>query len=105
MSKPRVKQLAEDFESIAHKYASDPNVDKLLKSLKEVLSNAKAGSVTTVMDHVPGEYFFQEGDLSKYADLEIAYSKLKLALITEDEQHDDLISWAEKRKQELFDKK
>ncbi|MEJ2046385.1 MAG: hypothetical protein P8X74_23840 [Reinekea sp.] len=105
MDKQKVKQLAEELEFIAGKCASDSNVNDFLNSLKEVLSNAKSESIKVVIDHVPGEYFFQEGDLSKHADLEIAYSKFKLALLTEDKQYDDLKAWAEKRKQQLFDKK
>lgn len=105
MNQQKVRQLAEEFESAAHKYGSDSNVNKLLDALNELLLKAKAGSITTVIDHVPGEYYFQEGELSKYTDLEAAYSKLKLVLVTEEKQYDDLKAWAEKRKQALFDKK
>jgi hypothetical protein len=105
MDQQKVKKLAEEFESVAHKYGADSHVDKLLGALKELLLKAKAGSITAVIEHVPGEYFFQEGELSMYTDLEAAYSKLKLALVTEDKKYNDLKAWAEKRKQELFDKK
>ena len=105
MDKQKVKQLAEELELVAHKYSFDSNVGDLLSALKELLSNAKAGSITGVVDHVPGEYYFQEGELSKYADLEAAYSKFKMTLVTEDKQYNNLKAWAEKRKKELFDKK
>lgn len=105
MDQQKIKQLAEELESIAHKYLSDSNVNNLLNALKELLSKAKTGLITDVIDHVPGEIYFQEGELSKYSDLEIAYSKFKLTLVTEDKQYNDLKAWAEKRKLALFDKK
>lgn len=105
MDRKNVKRLAEEFESVAKKYESDCRVHDLHSALEDLLSRAKAGSIVKYVDHVPGEYFFQEGDLSKYADLEAAYSKLKMALITEDKQYDELRAWAEKRKRDIFDKK
>jgi len=105
MDKQKIKQLAEELELVAQKYSSDADVSGLLKALKKLLSNAKTGSITDVIDVVPGEYYFQEGELSKYDDLEKAYSKFKMAIIYENKQYNDLKEWAEKRKKELFNKK
>jgi hypothetical protein len=104
MNQDRVKRLACEFELVANSYAYDPNVAKLIGALGKIISNAKSGSITSTVDHVPGEYFFQEGDLSKYKDLEASYSRLKLALIAEDDQYDDIKKWAEERINNLIDK-
>lgn len=104
INQDRVKRLASEFELVASGYACDPNVVKLLGALEEIISNAKSGSITSTVDHVPGEYFFQECDLSKYKDFEASYSRLKLALIAEDDQYDDMKKWAEERRQNLLDK-
>ena len=105
MDQQKIRQLAVEFETVASKYGYDPSVDMLMKSMEEIVENAKSGSITDVIEYVPGSYYFQEKGLSKYSDLESSYSKLKLALITEKKQYDDLKEWAEKRKRELFGKK
>lgn len=105
MNKKKVKQLAKELESVAIKYSSDDDVAGLLEQLEELLSKAKAGSISGVIDHVPGGYYFTDRGLSKYSDLEVAYSKFKLTLVLEEQRHQDLIEWAKKRDKELFDKK
>ena len=103
MDKEKIKRLAVELEDIANKYSStDPDVKKLSHSLGSLIDKAKAGLITDAVDHVPGEYWFQEGDLAKYPDLEAAYSKFKLAITLKDEQYEDLKAWAEKRRKDLF---
>lgn len=98
----QLAELAEEFELVAEMYSSDINVRALLKALESLLSRAKNGQITGVINYVPGAYFFQEKDLSKYPDLEVAHSKFYLALTIENDRYDELIAWAEKRKKQLF---
>lgn len=107
MDKKNVSQLACALENVAQQYsATDLEVKKLLESLADLIEKAKDGLITKPVDHVPGEYWFQERELSKYPDLESAYSKFKIAVTIEsDERYNDLKAWAEKRRDEVFGKK
>lgn len=105
MDKEKVTQLAKTLESVASKYSSDDDVVALLEQLEELLSKAKAGSISGIVDRVPGGYYFVDGGLRKYADLEAAYWKFEMTLTTEEKRYNELIEWAKKTDKELLDKK
>jgi len=105
MDKKKIKQLAKTLESVASKYSSDNDVVGFLEQLEELLSKAKSGSISRVVDHVPGGHYFTDRGLSQYPDLEEAYSKFKLTLVIKEKRHNKLLEWAKKRDKALFDKK
>lgn len=104
MDKEELRSLAENFERVAARYLLDPDVAGLCSSLESLLMQARQGLIDEPVRQVPGEHYFQEGLLSGYSDLEEAYSKLKLRLVTDSEQYDDLLRWAEDRRRRLFGK-
>lgn len=74
-----LKQLTINLEKTAIKYASqDIEVKKLLGSLQSFIDRAKKGEVIDTEEKVPGFYWFSKGELSKYKELEKAYSKFSL---------------------------
>jgi len=106
MSTEQLKQIATEFENIAESYSkTDDDIRILLESLKEILQKAKSGGITKPVKFVPGVYSFLDGELSRYPDLELLYSKLKLALNAgDDSTYNDVIEWAKSRKEALFRK-
>lgn len=74
-----LKQLAINLESIAQSYAAqDIEVQKLLNSLGDMIHKAKNDVPIRTEEKVPGFYWFSEGELSKYKDLEQAYSQFSI---------------------------
>ncbi len=88
-----LKQLAIDLESVAKKYANqDAEVKKLLDSLDDMLYRAKNGIQIHTEEKVPGCYWFSERDLSKYRDLEKAYSQFSIFVAAGTrERYDELL--------------
>jgi len=105
MNTQKIKKLAINFEKIAQDYArTDSEAMNLLNSLQDLINKAKAENVLEPEAHVPGNYWFTEGNLAQYTELETAYSKFSLALTINNDDLDELQRWAENRKKELFDK-
>jgi len=74
-----LKQLAINLEKTAEKYASqDIEAKKLLDSIHNIIDRAKNGDVISTEEKVPGFYWFTEGELSQYKDLEEAYSQFSI---------------------------
>lgn len=74
-----LKQLAISLEQAAVKYADqDIEAKNLLDSLQDIIDRAKNGNVISTEEKVPGFYWFSEGGLSKYKDLEAAYSRFSI---------------------------
>lgn len=74
-----LKQLATNLESIVKKYASqNAEAKKLWDSLQDIIGRAKNGDAISTEEKVPGFYWFSEGDLSQYRDLEKAYSQFSI---------------------------
>ena len=74
-----LKQLAINLEETAKKYASqDVEAKKLLGSLQNIIHRVKNGDPIGTEEKVPGFYWFSEGALSKYKELEKAYSEFSL---------------------------
>lgn len=71
-----LKQLAINLENIAGKYAQhNEEAKKLLHSLGDFIYRAKNGIPIGREEKIPGFYWFSEGSLSQYRDLEDAYSQ------------------------------
>lgn len=78
MNKTLLKQKAEALEAILLKYASsDEEAKKVLNGVRPLLQRAKEKTIDSPLEirEVPGGYFFDEGSLRKYRDLEHAYSE------------------------------
>lgn len=74
-----LKQLAINLEKTAIKcMAQDVEAKKLLDSLQNIIDRAKNGDVIGTEERVPGFYWFSEGKLSQYKELEKAYSEFSL---------------------------
>jgi len=75
----RLKQLAIILEKTAKKYTyQDVEAKKLLDSLQNIIDRAKNGDEIATEEKVPGYYWFSEGELSQYKELEKAYSEFSL---------------------------
>jgi hypothetical protein len=74
-----LKQLAINLEQVAQKYAAvDPDVQRFLDSLSDLISRAKNGEEISTDEHVPGRPWFSHGELSKYDGLESAHSSFSI---------------------------
>ena len=83
MDLKKIKKCAEKLELLLMKYSkSDKEAIFLYDTLKELISNAKQGSITQPLKYgdVPGDFYFTERDLRKYPDLESAYAKFKIEI-------------------------
>ena len=75
-----LRQYAEKLERALMKYKKDNEAGALADSLRDLVERAKQGSIKEPIDYgkVPGSYFFNEGRLRQYPDLEEAYAEFKL---------------------------
>ena len=81
MNSNLVKKYAEVLEKQLSKYSKmDSEAQKLSASLDELISKAKNRQIYSPIEYqkVPGGYWFNEGNLRKYPELEEAYSEFKL---------------------------
>ncbi|MEA1675226.1 hypothetical protein [Nitrospirillum sp. BR 11163] len=79
MNQALIQQYAVSLEDLLRRYASaDAEAARLLSALAPYLDDAKAGRILTPLEHIPGDYYFDEGTLRKYRDLEHAYSKFQI---------------------------
>jgi len=87
MDKNKIKKLASNLNYMLTKYSKDDiEVAQLLKSLEELLAQAELGMINLPIEKIPGRYWFNEGSLSKYADLESSYAKFRIAITRTDEE-------------------
>ena len=75
-----LKQLAITLEKNLEKYA--PHVKSLSNSVKTLIERAKDEKDIDKNESLPGPYFFSERDLSKYKDLEKAYSQFLIFIVS-----------------------
>jgi hypothetical protein len=79
-----VKQTAQEFEAAATRLIEAGNVDTrlLLHLLTDLLNQAKGEKILKPLtwQEVPGEWYFSEGNLANFPELESAYSKFKIEL-------------------------
>lgn len=105
MDRERVRRLAENLEKNLAQHMRDEDVCKLHSSLAELIRRGREGLISSPVDNVPGAYWFLEGGLSKFSDLEVAYYEFKNAIsMGNDERYGDLKKLAEERKKKLFGK-
>ncbi|MDE1150391.1 MAG: hypothetical protein PW843_27910 [Azospirillaceae bacterium] len=81
MDQALIKQTSIALEDLLKIYAkNDPEAQSLFGALKPIIDDAKAGKIQSPMDwgDVPGGWFFMEGTLRKYRDLESAFSKFQI---------------------------
>jgi len=107
MNTQKIKELAVNFENIAERYAmEDEEAKALLNSMRPFISDAKSESISDVIDHVPGRYWFDEGSLSRYSDLEGAYAEFKFALTYGDDNDEanSVLDSIKKMQEQFFGK-
>lgn len=83
MNKVKLAQCAHRLQIIFLQYeVADSEVRDLHDTLSGLIADAQNGSVTHLMEwrDVPGAYYFSEGNLRKYRDLESAYAEFKIEL-------------------------
>lgn len=76
-------QSAENLEKLLYQYAAyNKEAAALLNVLSKILSDARAGCISTPMEwsSVPGDYYFDEGGLREFRDLEHAFSIFKIEI-------------------------
>ncbi len=87
MNKNKIKSLAGNLEDILRECAiNDEEAKNLLSSLDSLLEYAKLELINKPVEHVPGRYWFNEGALWKYEDLESAYAKFCISITMSDEE-------------------
>lgn len=62
----------------------DKMVASIYESLKEIIERGKSGSITEIVDRLPSERFFLEGELYQYPELEKAYLSFSFYVSTKD---------------------
>ncbi|TWB41879.1 hypothetical protein [Nitrospirillum pindoramense] len=73
-----VKALAGDLEGMLRRcVATSPEAAALLRDLRPILDDAKAGRVLAPMADIPGDWFFMEGGLRRNRPLAEAYARFK----------------------------
>jgi hypothetical protein len=81
MDKAAIAKSAATLRQFLDKYAAvDPEAANLRYSLSSVLDAALLGTIDDPMEWsaVPGGYYFTEGDMRKYRELEDAYADFKI---------------------------
>lgn len=83
MNKLELKRKAEKLRDLLSHYAvSDVDANSLLNGLPPFIRDALVGKIDTPLEwtDMPGAYFFNEGKLRKYSDLESAYVDFKIEI-------------------------
>ena len=83
MDKVLLAACAAKLEKLFLQYEKvDSEVRDLHETLSPLIVDGQNGNVTQPMEwgDVPGAYYFSEGDLRKYRDLESAYAEFKIEL-------------------------
>ncbi|BDU37424.1 hypothetical protein [Vibrio nigripulchritudo] len=93
-----LKRLAIALEKSLNKYAPhDQNVRSLSNSIANLIERAKNGEDIDKNEFVPGRYLFSEKGLSKYRDLESAYSQFSIFIASgSDEEYKRLLDLVDK---------
>ena len=82
MNKQQLKSAAILLEEQLKNIMDDPDVESLAVSLSSLIRASKDGTIVQAMEwrDIPGAYWFTEGALSKFGDLESAYAEFKIEL-------------------------
>lgn len=78
MDKILLQQKAEALEAILLRYAAeDSEAASVLRGVRPLIERAKEQTIDVPLEirEIPGGYFFDEGSLRKYRDLENAYAE------------------------------
>ncbi|MEA1677406.1 hypothetical protein [Nitrospirillum sp. BR 11163] len=82
MNLERFKRLALELEDEARHYAAmDPQVKCFAGSVEGITADAKTERILAPLDHIPGDYYFYEGTLRQYRDLESAFARFRIEVI------------------------
>lgn len=79
----KVRESADQLASLLMHYSAIDEEAKQLKfALTELLEGVQSGRTVGPLDwrEIPGDYYFNEGGLRKYRDLETAYADFKIEL-------------------------
>jgi hypothetical protein len=82
MNKQQLKSAAILLEEQLKNFMDDPDVERLTASLSSLIRAYKDGTIVQAMEwrDIPGAYWFTEGTLSKFGDLESAYAGFRVEL-------------------------
>ena len=83
MDQKKITESAERLRQLLHTYSStDIEVAQLLSGLAPFIEDALAGKIREPLKwgNIPGAYYFMEGTLRKYAELETAYANFKIEI-------------------------
>lgn len=83
MDLEKIKKSACHLEVLLNKCASnDRDAASLLRVLNPLINQAKLGSISEPLEwrDIPGAYFFMEGNLIKYRDLEDAFADFRIEI-------------------------
>ena len=78
-----LSSFAEQLEILLLQYGmADPEVSKLHSSLLVLIGQARTCVIAEPIEwrDIPGVYYFSEGGLGKYGDVETAYAKFKIQI-------------------------
>lgn len=81
MDKFLISKSAEALRKLLDHYSEvDEEAAKLKIALKNILENEKNGEITSALkwNEIPGKFYFTEGNLRNYQDLEDAYADFKI---------------------------
>jgi len=79
-----VREYAAELERQLERHKrEDAQVQTLADSLSPLFDQIRSGSMKEPFEHIPGDYWFTEGSLGRFSDLENAFSKFKLAALGE----------------------
>ncbi|APA67643.1 MULTISPECIES: hypothetical protein [unclassified Janthinobacterium] len=82
MDQSRLQVLAAELDQLLARLApADAEVEALRAALAPLLAQALAGSLATPLEwgEIPGGRWFSEGGLRRYADLEQAFARFRIA--------------------------
>lgn len=83
MNQSKIREAAENLDGLLQKYERiDQEVRALRGAVSALISDALLGNVTRQLNvnSIPGSFFFNEGHLRKYSDIEEAFVKFKIEL-------------------------
>ncbi|MEA1677407.1 hypothetical protein [Nitrospirillum sp. BR 11163] len=83
MDQTLIQQSAIKLEALLRQYAAaDSEAAELLEGLKDLVFNAKIGGIKSPIDRrdIPGSWYFFEGNLRQYKDLEEAFAEFKFQI-------------------------
>lgn len=83
MDQELLTKSAEKLDQLLLRYSQvDIEAKEMLRELSQLIHDARFGKIAGPLDWrtIPGSYYFTEGHLRKYNDLEAAYAEFKIEI-------------------------